>query len=274
MRAYFLHAVFPAYVEIALEQPAGWVLGVPCLRALCHVLHDLKLNIDSTNPACTASVKSMLATILDSMRRAASVSMATNDAFSVPHIIGTLTLLLRAFVHVIKLLDWLCGDDQDLDEAVRDCAEFLIRFGAYARKMVTTARGCGEQEEEAQRPLDVRAMSDRPPSPFELGRKHCKDTLKTYLLARWSRVGEGWAVLDGAAGRVVSLPRYPGEDEEDGGGGGAKAAFEGAVEEVLRVAARTEVLGEAVREVDAGVWRREGRGWPYRGIAGLELVFC
>jgi len=33
MRAYFLHAVFPAYIEAALEHPAGWVFGVACIES-------------------------------------------------------------------------------------------------------------------------------------------------------------------------------------------------------------------------------------------------
>jgi hypothetical protein len=265
MRAYFLHAIFPSYIEIALEHPAGWVLGVPILRALSKVLEDLKLNIDSTHPGSLASVRSMLSTVLDSMRRAASTSMATADAFSVLHIIGVLTLLLQAFVPVIKLADWVGAD-----EAARDCADFIIRFAAYARKMVTVRE---RREDEAQRPLDVRAMSDRPQNMFEGGRKHCKDTLKAYFVARWTRTGERWMVLD----RTVETPRYPGEYEE--GDDGVKGLFVRAVEEVMTVAARTEVLGEAVRDVDKEVWRMEGRGWPWRrdggrGVRGLEAVFC
>jgi len=43
----------------------------------------------------------------------------------------------------------------------------------------------GRQDDEAQRPLDILAMSERPPSGFEAGRRHCKDTLRS----TWQRGG-------------------------------------------------------------------------------------
>ncbi|KAA8895421.1 Mus7/MMS22 family-domain-containing protein [Sphaerosporella brunnea] len=266
MRSYFLHAIFTSYVELALEHPAGWVFGIPIIKALRLAIADLRMNMDSTNPASMNSVLSMLSAILDSMRRAASKSMTTDDAFSVPHIIGTLTLLLHAFVQAITLLGWIYDDtDEELRANAKDCADFLIRFASYARKIVMRRRN----DDEAQRPLDVLAMSDRPQSAFEIGRQHCKATLKAYLSARWSRDGDGWLIQDmgGAGKRAVSFPRYPGEEDES-----ARSAFGMAVEEVLRVAARTELFVKVVKDVDRAVWRVEATRAGRR--PRLEMMFC
>lgn len=271
MRAYFLHAIFPAYIETALEHPAGWILGVPVLRALCQVIQNLKVNIDSTSYGSIQSVISMFATVLDSMRRAASQSMTTNDAFSTRHIIGTLFLLLKALTHALPLVSWFYEDaDESLRATVKDCSDFLIRFAAYARKMVTR-----RHDDEAQRPLDVLAMSDRPHSAFEAGRKHAKDTLRAYLAARWVSGGNGtWSINDpGTSGgrRPVSLPEYPGEmgTEEQ-----AREEFVKMVEELTCVAARTHVFGRVVKELDVDVWSIEGRGLPWRERAhGKSLKF-
>jgi len=266
MRAYFLHAVFPAYIEAALEHPAGWVFGVPVLKALRNVVSNLKINMDSTSYACANSTISMLATILDSMRRAANRAMSTNDAFSTPHTLGTLTLLLKVLAATIPVLAWIYDEaNETLRETAKECSDFLIRFAVYARKMVT-----GRQDDEAQRPLDILAMSERPPSGFEAGRRHCKDTLSQYLAARWRQVGDGgWMVGD----RAVSLPLYPPDQEK----------FLEMVVEVVRVAGRTEVFGDVIRDVDASVWAFESRGLPWipteaakggRRVGFLDRVFC
>lgn len=271
MRTYFVHAIFPAYIETALEHPAGWILGVPVLRALCQVIQTLKVNIDSTNRGSIQSAISMLATVLDSMRRAASQSMTTNDAFSTPHIVGTLSLLLKALSNAIPLISWIYDDaDTSLRTTAKDCGDFLIRFAAYARKMVTR-----RQDDGARRPLDILAMSERPRSAFDGGRKHAKDTLHTYLAARWVSGGNGvWFVNDmGTSGgrRPVSLPEYPWEmrTEEE-----AREGFVGLVEELTCVAARTHVFGRVVRELDADVWAIEGRGFPWEErVRGRSLKF-
>jgi len=126
MRAYFLHAVFPAYIEAALEHPAGWVFGVPVLKALRNVVSNLKINMDSTSYACANSTISMLATILDSMRRAANRAMSTNDAFSTPHTLGTLTLLLKVLAATIPVLAWIYDEaNETLRETAKECSDFF-----------------------------------------------------------------------------------------------------------------------------------------------------
>jgi len=271
MRAYFLHAIFPAYIESALENPAGWVLGVPVLKAICQVIQNLKFNMDSTSHSSIQSVISMLAAVLDSMRRAASQSMTTNGAFSTRHIIGTLFLLLKALSHAIPLISWLYeGADSSLRVTAKDCGDFLIRFAAYARKMVTR-----RQDDETQRPLDILVMSERPHSAFEAGRKHAKDMLCAYLASRWVSGADGpWLINDmGTSGgrRPVSLPEYPGEM------GTEKEAVEGfakMVEELMCVAARTHVFGRVVKELDIGVWAIEGKGLPWgERTRGKSLKF-
>lgn len=268
MRAYFAHAIFPAYIETALEHPAGWVLGVPALQALANVTAELRFHVDSTWRASTASTISMLATLLDSLRRAASHAMSLENAFAAPHILGTLTLLLRVLAAAIPVLAWLYGgaDGADADDARRematDCGDFLIRFAAYARKIAT-----GRHDDEAQRPLDILAMSERPASAFEAGRRHCKDSLAQYLASRWrwraDYGGDDALAADGlwlVGDRPAEQPDVPGLQE-----------FLHTVTEVLRVAARTEVFGAVARDVDLPLWKEEWRSRGPRQVALSEL---
>lgn len=268
MRAYFVHAIFPAYIETALEHPAGWVLGVPALRALGNVTAELRFHVDSTRHASTASTISMLATLLDSLRRAASHAMSLENAFAAPNILGTLTLLLRVLAAAIPVLAWLYdgADDADADDAHRetatDCGDFLIRFAAYARKIAT-----GRHDDEAQRPLDILAMSERPASAFEAGRQHCKDSLAQYLASKWRWRGDYggddalsadglWLVGD----RTAEQPDVPGLPE-----------FLHTVAEVIRIAARTEVFGAVARDVDLPLWTEEWRSRGPRRAALADL---
>jgi hypothetical protein len=273
MRSYFLHTIFPVYLEVTFSHPAGWVFGVPVLRALVLVLSSLRASIDSTNFLSIESVFSMLTTVLNSVRIAANHSMAANNTFTTPHLLGTLTLLLDCLAAAISIVSFIDGIPPSFITA-KECTDYLLRFACYARKLVFPRPG-----EEAERPLDILTMSERPANRFSSSGQHCAENLWTYLTRRWQAGNGGeWFVMEGNNRRPMSLPVYPGE------GGRVKECFSIAAEECMKVAARTEEFQGVVRDVDLQVWEWEWRrGQPYseraedgRGNAMgfLGEVFC
>lgn len=264
MRAYFMHAVFPAYVEAALnkEHPEAWVLAFPVLSAQARVLRDLKLSMDSAMFLCVNSTIAMLATTLDSFRRTASMALGedtralttvesylraarmTDRALSSPHVVATLTLLLRALVHAIPLLAWIYEDAPRAPrETARDSVDFLVRFAVYARRVV----GGAQEGEEVQRPLDVLAACRRPESVFGGGRRLAKGSLLGYL-KRWER-----GVVDGTwfvSGRAVVVPEV---------GEGWREEFGSAVEAVLEAVGREGVFGGGAADDGGGSLRMRER---------------
>lgn len=70
MRALFLEAVFPVYVECAFREPCGWILAIPVLKASGQLISAMQGDIDSTHHGCVKSVLSMFTSLLEGMRLA------------------------------------------------------------------------------------------------------------------------------------------------------------------------------------------------------------
>ncbi|KAI5799872.1 Mus7/MMS22 family-domain-containing protein [Geopyxis carbonaria] len=260
LRAYFLHAIFPAYFEMLFKHRSAWVVGIPLLRALVQVMSSLKLAIDSTSFLCAQSVWSMLETTMDSIRSSASQALSLHDAFSAPYYIGALTLVLNSVTAAIPLI-YLLFPPPDPQSRVIESVKFLLRFAHYARKAIVPAH----QRDEAGRPLDILAMSAPPPGAFSSGRAHAQNTLLNSLQRNWINANGETAFMQGSIRRAVSLPIVPGE------GGLERHAFALAVRELLSTAARTELFETEVRSLDAAVWEFEGRmGRPLGDADGVQ----
>lgn len=70
IRAFFLEAIFPVYLECTFRESCGWILAVPILKASDRVILRMREDIDSTLYGCVKSVLSMLTSLLEGMRLA------------------------------------------------------------------------------------------------------------------------------------------------------------------------------------------------------------
>ncbi|PWY74401.1 hypothetical protein BO70DRAFT_319599 [Aspergillus heteromorphus CBS 117.55] len=115
LRATLLQAVFPAYLEASLSNPACWILSRPIIQTISLVLKDLLFNIDSTDPSCVASVLNIFTSVFQTSYTA--LSFITTDALTDPAVATTAASLLKMITSALPIIDYI-DRATDLDERI------------------------------------------------------------------------------------------------------------------------------------------------------------
>lgn len=68
-RGYFCCAILPAYIDVALRYPGGWVLATPMLKVAERVAMTMRAGVDATKQESRDLAMDMLDSILISIRR-------------------------------------------------------------------------------------------------------------------------------------------------------------------------------------------------------------
>jgi hypothetical protein len=262
LRALFLEAIFPAYIECSLSNPAGWIMAVPILQASQMVVRKMRTGIDSTLFNSVRSILSMLISLLEGVRIAIGSLAAPSEVLSSTIRLGTFTLMLQVITCAIPIVDWLsanAGDAiTDFSQHAFECTAFLIKHAAYLGNII--------KHREAELPIDVH-MGQRYQGAHEAVKAHCLAVLQKALEREWVSHAGAWHVVRGATRREVFPPVFP-QDVQ------LNREFMRKLITLLRVACRTEMFAGVARALDAGIWEEETSARGRRARAGLGSVFC
>ncbi|KAI5846576.1 Mus7/MMS22 family-domain-containing protein [Morchella snyderi] len=259
LRAFFIGVIFPAYMECIFCEPCGWILAIPVLMALEKNISMMREDIDSTFYPCIISVLSMLTSLLEGMRLGVGF-LQPSEVLS-PSVLGPLTIMFNCLGGIIKLLDWLSAPENDsiknLSEVAYDCASFLIKYSGYVRDLI--------ENRETQIPIDVR-VNQTFEGRYQAAHKEYVSLLKNSFSKEWYSYGESWFVVRGAKRSEVIPPVIYGKRA---GIEVQKREFARTVENLVKVACRTEMFEEVGFSVDPSIWEYEGRGAPHSdGVRG------
>lgn len=189
-----------------------------------------------------------------------------------PSTLGTFTLMVITVARAIPIIDWLSASGDSVEkfaEVGYDCACYLIKFSGYIKNLIENSK--------AEMPTDIR-INQNFQGPYESARKDCAAALKTDIKREWASHGGSWYV----SRKEVHPPPLSGGQE---GLETQKKLLSKAVENLLKVACRTEMFGTVSRSVDANIWELEGRGKPYsdcirgqkqhgKALRMLRNLFC
>lgn len=173
---------------------------------------------------------------------------------------------------VIPIIDWLSepgGSVEKFAEVGCDCACYLISFSGYIKNLI--------ENYEARVPNNIQ-IDQKLQGLYGSARKDCAAALKTDIKREWASNGGSWY----ASSKEVCPPLLSGRQE---GLEAQKFLLSKAVENLVKVACRTERFGKVGRSVDANIWEFEGRGKPYndrirgqkqhgRALRMLGNLFC
>ena len=263
LRALFLEAIIPAYIECSLSNPAGWIMAVPILQASEMVVRKMRTGIDSTLLNSVRSVLSMLISLLEGIRVAVSSLHAPSEVLASLTRLATFTLMLPVITRAIPLIDWLSSSTTndtiaDLSQHAFECTAFLVKSAAYFANII--------KHREAEMPIDVH-MGQRYQGNHRGAKEHCLTALQRALDREWVSHAGAWHVVRGANRREVVPPAFPPEVQ-------LKRELMRKTIALVRVAARTEMFVGVARALDAGIWEEENSARGRRARVGLGSVFC
>lgn len=158
--------------------------------------------------------------------------------------------MVTTVARAIPIIDWLSEPEDSVEKFAEvgcDCACYLISFSGYIKNLI--------ENREAQAPDNIQ-IGQRFQESYGSARRGCAAALKPDIKREWVSRGGSW----NASGREVCLPLLSGREE---GLGAQKSLLSKAVENLIKVACRTERFGKVGRSVDANIWEFEGRGKPY-----------
>jgi hypothetical protein len=178
-----------------------------------------------------------------------------------PSVLGSLTIIFNSLGGIIQLVDWLSAPEVDsmknLSEVAYDCASFLIKYSGYVRDLI--------ENRETQIPTDVR-VNQTFEGRYRAAHKEYIVLLKNSFSKEWHSYGGSWFVVRGAKRSEVIPPVIYGERE---GIEVQKREFSRTVENLVKVACRTEMFEDVGFSVDPSIWEYEGRGAPHSdGVRG------
>ncbi|KAL8946924.1 MAG: hypothetical protein Q9222_006743 [Ikaeria aurantiellina] len=208
--SFLLLAIFPVYIDVALNTACGWIMALPILDASTSVFSSIMTSIDGAHAASVRSTSEMLLHFLDKLRQSLQPTIQQQDLMNQPKNLKIMTTYLKIVTVVIPTLDYICR----LNKAILTPADNLLQyfkafalFGAQSLlghsdsstpELSNTRRG----PESMTKYADVQAFASQ--------------ELNETLRRNWTCHGEQYYILKGHARRevVVDLDLY--EEEKEG----------------------------------------------------------
>jgi hypothetical protein len=135
MSSVLLCVIFPAYIEVSMDDSAGWILARPLLRVCQTVFKDMLYNFSATNVVAVDALLDTIKLILSSMVKAVSPLEQSPNYIRQPSAMSTLSAMLRVISQCIPVVDYMrrrLGLAIQAAEAIR----YLADFSLYAARVI------------------------------------------------------------------------------------------------------------------------------------------
>jgi hypothetical protein len=198
LRGLLLSGIFPAYIGAMFVSPCGWILAIPVLEALTHILEAMFSCFSLSDEHSMRAVTDMLTSVLSSLRDAVTPLVDDPTLLSQPCFLATLSLVYSVVKASASLVDYIHRFSQSASTAV-ECIRYLTRFGQYVRSRVQE----GDENDEA--PSTEHHVDHTSESQCASIRTFCRDELANTMRNNWSKHENEYYVVRGANTRQVML---------------------------------------------------------------------
>jgi len=198
LRGLLLSGIFPAYMDTMFSTSCGWILAIPVLEALTHILEAMFSCFSLSNEHSMRAVTDMLTDVLISLRSAVTPLVDDPTLLSQPCFLATLSLVYSVVKVSASLVDYIHRFSQPAGTAV-ECIRFFNHFGEYASSRVQN----GDEFDEP--PLLEHHIDHTLDSQYASIRAFCKDELGRTMRNNWSKHEDEYYVVRGANTRQVML---------------------------------------------------------------------
>ena len=208
---FVIQAIVPAYIQMAIESPVGWVLAVPFLKAIKIVFEGIHLGLDACNAGAVDKLTSVIMTFLDSIRTAVIPLIGQSTFLESSTNFKTLASCFEAVAAILPTLAYILRTrSQEAHGAALTCVAFFRSFSAYTHAMVAPMEGIKTDTVDTPEMLCTTRNA-------QLDEVHgfVVNELRHTLRNNWVRVGEEYFVTRGSSRRQVMVDIRQFEEERD-----------------------------------------------------------
>lgn len=204
IRLFVTHCLLPAYMQVSISEPAGWLISRPLLQAISRsfTLSSFLPDFDPTDMSSVASVCHSLACCMSALQRQACLLLGRPGLLNELRILVMVETFLSVVEEAAVIIDYFWRDNKPVDalvEAVWFFREFAIWAAAYLVNMDAAAAMAPD------RPAVSILPCARQPSAFSFASKPLVppffDDARQYAtteLHAW--INDAWTVENGGIG--------------------------------------------------------------------------
>ncbi|KAL4893169.1 Mus7/MMS22 family-domain-containing protein [Aspergillus ambiguus] len=107
LRAFLFQSAFPAYLEVALSSPAGWILSRPIIETISLTSRELLFNMDATDPRCVSSLVEIFSSIFRSSYHALMTVVDNIDLLKEPPVVLIVSSMIEMITSALRVVDYI-----------------------------------------------------------------------------------------------------------------------------------------------------------------------
>ncbi len=247
LRSFLIHAIFPAYMELALSTPTGWILASPILQSTSFMLENLLSDFSIDDPTSVASVTSIITTILSTLRQTVELLVDHSGLLEQNTTLKTVAQIFHCVSSCLVPMNYIhlvCHTSAKATSSI----DFFRAFALFVTQHLTGSEEITSPYHISLLPVPPSPTSPSlprtPDQPFSEIRHFATHELRDSLTKNWVRHGEAYYLLRGTVRKEVVVEIGDQVEEKRG---------------VLRAVERFERVLERMAGSGGGMERRRRR---------------
>ncbi|KZF19874.1 hypothetical protein L228DRAFT_30814 [Xylona heveae TC161] len=222
LRAFLLQAVFPAYLQLAFQTAAGWILAKPLLRAVEYTFEDVLEDLDANNTRCVESVIAFITSMLDTFRQSFELLVDHSGLLEQSSTVSLLASSFATITAALSPIDYLQRCTGRANHAVK-CIAFFRSFAIFVAtlllghpdSLVSPYIGLDNSFGSSDH-LDLESDSDAldESDKYHDIRRFCTHELQQSLAKNWTHYANHYFLLRGNMRKQVMVDARSLEDEK------------------------------------------------------------
>ncbi|KAL8736410.1 MAG: hypothetical protein Q9166_000202 [cf. Caloplaca sp. 2 TL-2023] len=138
LRSFLVTIIFPAYIDLALSTPCGWITAIPILQAARQVFASIMIHVNGANQTNVSSTYTMITSFLGCLRQSMHALADRPVLMEQPKILKTAAAYFAVIAAVLPALDYLCRISKNYRQAGL-LVEFFESFALFAARTLLGA---------------------------------------------------------------------------------------------------------------------------------------
>ncbi|RMJ26231.1 hypothetical protein PHISP_02918 [Aspergillus sp. HF37] len=131
LRAVLLQCAFPAYLEVAFNHPAAWIMSRPIAQTITLAFKELLLNMDTTDPSCVSSVTNIFTSVFRGTYQAFHFLSDDPEMLKEPTVLVTATTFIEMITASLPVIEYIDRATESGDNLILQVQAFR-QFALFA----------------------------------------------------------------------------------------------------------------------------------------------
>lgn len=202
LRALLFSGILPAYLEAGFASDCGWILFIPVLEALTHMLKDLFYCFSLSDEAGRRAVIDMVSDIGIALCTSFKLLVDEPRRLCQPSFLVSLSVAYSAIEALAAVVDYLHRYSYSATTAVNN----IVNLQSFGRDIIDQLEhGAGNMEVDSSNSSFGAQPLAAYSSPFDLVRTFCRQELNNSIRNNWIKQDGEYFVVRGNSRRKIDL---------------------------------------------------------------------